>query len=209
MENPGSGGHNRKRVSAEDCVRIDAGMIRRAGLFDNTGVEIWTFSDRQGQYLCDINVYSDRPGESILLNIQLGSTCYRQQVHVSHTACHYGKQRPWLHCPLCERRCFRLYYYPNTWHAGHRVHFFACRLCRELTYNLRRERGFYYQATRAQKYSWRLREKESWDRRQLAPRRPKGMHRRTYNHLVAKWWVAHHLAKEAWIGRLHHLLGND
>src|SRR5690349_20084612 len=112
----GSGGHNRWRITVEACARIDAGMLRRAGLLEPHPEIVacnWSYSNR-GQHTCDVRVYAGNT-DSIGLEIRTGDEAYYQPVQVSWTACHYGKWRGWLHCPLCGRRCFRLYYYDNTY----------------------------------------------------------------------------------------------
>lgn len=206
----GSGGHNRKRVTAEACVRIDVSMLRRAGLFDGQpfGYQ-WNYSSNQGAHTCDVQAFADGRLDAIGLHIVRGKHTYRQIVRLSHTTCNYGKSRAWLHCPLCSRRVFRLFYYPYTVdHQGNDVHYFACRHCRRLTYALRRERGFNYFQSQVMKYRDRLQgdKAQMWDE---LPRKPKGMHWSTYSHVMQKWKEARMRADESFVAQVSRMLGRS
>lgn len=48
-----------------------------------------------------------------------------QTIRLAHTACNYGKSRPWFVCPVCQRRAGVLYM-----RAGR----FACRRCQRVSY---------------------------------------------------------------------------
>lgn len=151
----GSGGHNRKRIALESCIQIDAGMLRRAGIFiptEDVAAYKWSYNNR-GRHTCDLAAYNCKGNtESVLIAIFAEANAYRQVIRVSWAACHYGKQRAWLHCPKCGARVFRLYYYPNTYSAGNPVHNLACRACYGLTYEQRRQRGFRRLQTQAINY---------------------------------------------------------
>ena len=184
----GSGGHNRRRITVEACVRIDAGMLRRAGLFTperDVAAWKWSYSTR-GRPSCDLVVYNTGSTDAVIIIILEHGHEHPQRIKISWTTCHYGKQRPWLHCPKCGARVFRLYYYDNTYRNGEHVHYLACRTCYELTYDLRRERGFDRLQTQTSKYAEQIlgHSPEQWD---ATPMKPRGMHWDTYGPLMVKW----------------------
>ena len=98
-------------------------------------------------------------------------------IWISHTPCHYGGQRPWLHCPArgCDRRVAILY-------GGT---FFACRRCHQLAYESQRERDFERALRRAQTIQERLEGSGCVD--DWFPQKPKGMHCATFSRLARKY----------------------
>ena len=193
-----SGGHNRRLVTVEACTRLDAGMLRRMGMFDGKpkGVQ-WTYSHGD-RHTCDVQAYTDGQHSQIGLWIVRNGITYRQTIRTSETPCNYGKLRTWLHCPQCGRRVFRLYYYDNTYCNGARIHIFTCRQCQHLTYQARRERGFDLYSDRAYKTARKMGgATNGW--RDDPPDKPKGMHSRTYMRLLGKWETATNLAMADWL----------
>jgi hypothetical protein len=105
----------------------------------------------------------------------------QQRVPISLTACHLGGQRPWFICPV----------YCNGRHCGRRVavlyatgDLFACRRCYGLAYASQQESPRSRLIRRSRKIRMRL--GGSPDLLQPFPKRPRGMHRRTYLHLQAR-----------------------
>jgi len=196
-----SGGHNQKRITAEACVRIDAGMLRRAGLIRAQSLTLlqWSFT-RNGNPSCKVNVTArpDTPNSVMFEIVTPNGDRYTQRLPVVFTPCNYGKERAWLSCPLCSRRVFRLFYYGNTWSGDKQVHYFACRYCRGLTYALRRERGLDRYQSQMSKVKDSIKayllehpdpDYPSWvfDEWSAAPVKPKGMRWATFNRLQDKF----------------------
>ena len=132
-----------------------------------------------------------RGGETTgLINIEVGEgrlvldyrTCatggewepMRYPALLEETACHLGGERTWFQCPLCGARVALLY--------GGKV--FACRKCHGLAYPSQRENLSDRAARRADK----IRERLGWECGFLNGHglKPKGMHRKTYQRLVAE-----------------------
>jgi hypothetical protein len=192
------GGHNRKTVTAESCIRIDAAILRRAALFEPskpTG-RAWTFNSTHGaSHSVIATAEPGEPGEIILTIVTANGERHSHKIQVSFTPCNYGKRRAWLHCPQCSRRVFRLFYYPHTFSGDKHLHYFACRHCYKLTYDLWRERGFFREQTRTRKQQdkaarWALlhgvpieRGGMWWD----TPKRPSGMRLSTHDRLMNSW----------------------
>ena len=79
-----------------------------------------------------------------LLTLDLQGHSVPQHIRASWTRLHFGGDRPWLHCPHCERRVAKLYrglagyfcracvgnppYATQLLSAGGRAHFKACKL---------------------------------------------------------------------------------
>ena len=99
------------------------------------------------------------------------------RVYLSSTDCNLGGQRRWFLCPAagCSRRVARLY--------GGGI--FACRHCYDLVYESQREKQYDRLARRADK----IRRKLEWKPGILNGKgwhKPKGMHWKTFNRLVAE-----------------------
>ncbi len=111
-------------------------------------------------------------------------------VELQTTSCHYGGVRYWFTCPAvgCGKRVAKLY-------LGDK--YFACRHCYRLAHSSQRET----KGDRGYRGAGKVREKLGWMPGIATPPggKPKGMHWRTYNCLVAK-----HLAysNDAYIGML-------
>ena len=82
-----------------DC--IDVRELRRAGVFRDRWVTLrpsfrWPVIEqmRVARYL---------------IQLDLGNQSVPQQIRISWTGCNYGGARPWMHCPLCQRRIARLF----------------------------------------------------------------------------------------------------
>lgn len=216
-----SGGHNRKYVTVEASVKLDAAMLKRAGLMDATAPKgnYWTYSSSRGQNTCHVLVVAGRQPSALEVTIITPDKAeHRQSVRTSTTVCNYGRHRHWLHCPHCDRRVFKLYYYPHTVNqAGQYVHYFACRHCLHLTYQARRQRGFdLYQSrcfdahdrmtewTRVHGVTGYKADRWQWE---MPPEKPAGMRWRTYERIAGRWTKAATMAHEAWIQQAQVLIG--
>ena len=105
----------------------------------------------------------------------------QQRVPISLTACRFGGQRPWFTCSVycdgryCGRRIAILY---GTGEL------FACRRCCDLSYASQQLAAPYRSLEQARKIRMRL--GGSADLLEPFPRKPKGMHRRTFLRLRAR-----------------------
>lgn len=214
-----SGGHNRKHVTVEASVKLDAAMLRRAGLLDVAAPKgySWDYSNRD-RHTCTVLVIAGYQAGALQVTIITPDKVEHQQhIRTSATACNYGKVRHWLHCPQCGRRAFRLYYYPHTVNArGEYVHYFTCRHCLHLTYQARRERGFDRYQSRCFNAHDRMKEwarvhgvkdfkTDRWQW-QMPPDKPKGMRWRTYERIAGKWEKAADMAEDAFAAGLTALI---
>ena len=106
------------------------------------------------------------------------------EIFFDWTPCNYGGQRPWFKCPRCWRRVAVLFFIGQS---------LVCRQCAELTYSSRNEDRWSRAIRRAHKILERLGgEPDSF---LPFPPRPKGMHHKTYYHLIKRWDEA---TQESW-----------
>jgi len=112
---------------------------------------------------CALVSYSDTRGEAIT-----------ERIGIEWTPCNYGGARPWWSCPQCDRRC-AIVYARGMWP-------FMCRLCADLTYETAQSDAFTRAITKTNKRRARL----GWEPGEPFPPKPKGMHWRTFERLVAE-----------------------
>jgi len=110
------------------------------------------------------------------VQLELHNQTLPQQIRISWTPCHLGGERPWMHCPYCEKRVAKLlkgmggYFcraclgnplYASQAKSSHgRRHFELCKIRLQLNGNASPLEPF--------------------------PERPRGMHRKTYERLKAR-----------------------
>lgn len=172
----GSGGWNATgRATTVEALRLDVNRVNRAGALEPGWRGGWQWH-RAGDRKSWINLEA-RLGEVILRFCVTtnGSNPedMEQRVFTDWEPCRFGGCRPFWRCPRCGSRATILY--------GMRR--FLCRSCNRLTYPSQRERD----ADRAQRRANGIRVKlgcePGWG---SLPCRPKGMHRKTYERLVAE-----------------------
>jgi hypothetical protein len=173
-------------------------MLRRAGLIepDTLKGSGWTFNSTHGaSHSVIATAEPGEPSEIILTIVTANGERHSHKIQVSFTPCNYGKRRAWLHCPQCGRRVFRLFYYPHTYSGDRHLHYFACRHCYKLTYDLWRERGLWREQSRSRKQEdkaarWALLHGVPFKRGKfwaIPPKRPKGMRLWTHERLMNRW----------------------
>ena len=100
-----------------------------------------------------------------------------QNIHIEYTPCHFGGSRPWFTCPRCLRR------------AGVLVcsgRLFVCRKCCRLPYSCQMESKSDGASRRIRKIQKRLGNPDWENVIDYWFPKPKGMHWRTYNRIVAR-----------------------
>ncbi len=159
---------------------LDVRWLHREGMLDKYCPQsiIWS---RAGKTVDSIQIIAHP--DNIILKYQ-----YRQHEHeawrhteypvmLEWTACRYGGQRPWFLCPAqaCGRRVAILY----IGNGG----LFTCRHCRQLVYVSQRESDLDRIIRKADK----IRDRLEWQPGIINPPggKPKGMHWRTYEKLMA------------------------
>ncbi len=118
---------------------------------------------------------------------------HTETLDISWTRPNYGGERPWWTCPWCSRRCAIVY--------ALGANPFVCRLCASLTYVTAQSDEF----SRAMRKSWERRRRLGWELNQPFPSKPKGMHWRKWERLVARYSEAAtvgHVAFEKWIDQM-------
>lgn len=98
-----------------------------------------------------------------------------QTIYLSRTPCNYGSQRLWFLCPKCDRRVAVLHELNEN---------YRCRHCHRLPYSSQREILYDRLVRKLRKLRKRL--GAAHDIFEPVYAKPKGMHWKTFNHLVAK-----------------------
>lgn len=184
MGGNGSGrwGWHRAKGTTDPELRLDVRHLARRGLIAPGVVGslpvAWARGERPaGDILAR---YDDgRPGEIILeyrvrRSEGAPSEPVRERVGLDRTPCPFGGSRAWFRCPGCLSRRAVLY------GAGGR---FRCRACHDLVYSSTREAAHERNRRRADVLRRRL---GGGPGVFLAPSKPAGMHRRTYERIVAE-----------------------
>ena len=155
------------KVKAEHLLRVEIGRWHRGGYLHAGRSFNWSWH-RGDEPTGNIGVLV-HGADSLALQYTVGSDDQRrdgsQTIRLAHTACNYGKSRPWFVCPVCQRRAGVLYM-----RAGR----FACRLCQRVSY-----------ATQSGDLMDRMWRKQSKIEARLGVhwQRPKGMRYKTYTRL--------------------------
>ena len=175
---------NGGRLTCESCLAIDVREWKRRGLlrpgqmfpvsWNRAGVPCGRISVRAESDAVVLIFRSQHPGKT-----EWKST--EQRVPILWSACHLGGRRPWFRCTVhsngqyCGRRVAVLYAAGNL---------FACRHCYGLSYASQQEspQSRFIRCSR----KIRMRLGGSPDLLQPFPKRPRGMHQRTYMRLQAR-----------------------
>jgi hypothetical protein len=160
------------RAKAEQLQRVDIRAWRRGGYLNAGRSFSWSWN-RGGDPTGSIQVRVHGPNSLALLYMVGGEGERRdgsQTIHLAHTACNYGNNRPWFVCPLCQRRAGLLF---MRWGR------FACRHCQKVAYSSQSSDELDRMWRKQAKIEARLGER--WGR-------PKGMRTHTYDRLLGRLW---------------------
>lgn len=172
-------GWQQTRADTDGLLWLDVRTLARWGFFSVRPGQIacgpvsWS---RRGEITDWITVrYDGNDPDAVSLDYstrpwgELAWQSVHERIALTRTACHYGGSRPWFLCPGCGSRRAVLYSVGGT---------FRCRACHDLAYSCTRESS----TDRAFRRSQEARKKlltgpgSVWHQ----PRRPKGMHWKTY-----------------------------
>lgn len=163
--------YSSKRVTSY-MWRLDVYYLHKHGMLAAGRVSTLSWN-RNGEQVASIGIWAEEG--CIILKYHNrsrgGDSEYKEYpVALEWTACHFGGQRPWFRCPSCGRRVGVLY--------GGSI--YACRHCHNLSYDCQREALHSRLLSRALKIRDRLGWESDW-----GPK-PKGMHWKTFERLVAE-----------------------
>ena len=165
-----------RKTTAKEVNRIDIRYLRQHGLLRSSELIrslSWSCRDRETGSIGFI-VEQER----LLLNYRCrfnseGWQDIEETVWFDRTPCHYGGERLWFLCPDCRKRVAVLY------GLGPR---FLCRHCYRLPYGSQNETFIDRMMRKARRIRQRL--QASTDLTEPVWRKPKGMHRKTFDRLV-------------------------
>ena len=153
------------RFKAEQCLRLDVRQMYRAGVLKDFYVGSWRWTNSYtGEHNGRIGFSVE--SAALVLRYTAAGNAREQRVMIDRTRCHFGGARPWLTCPVCNRRVAVIYFRSGR---------FACRHCQRIAYMC--------QSEDATGRAWRKQGKveaklaDDWER-------PTGMHQSTYERLM-------------------------
>lgn len=180
----GSGGGNSSgRPVESDTTDLDVNKVRRTGNFALGSNRRWSWRWGHGRE-CSINVWGRGADRGVTLAYTVtpnfGGEPYgiREDVAIEWTPCRFGGERPWWLCPACSRHVMKLY------GAGAR---YRCRHCHRIAYRTQREKEHDRIQTRANRIRKKLGGEPGVE---MIPRKPKGMHWKTYERYCAELHAA-------------------
>jgi hypothetical protein len=164
-------------VKVEHCLSLDVRDLARRKML-GVGIWSWRWWDKHsGETMGTIDIVG-RPG-ALALNYTASGTPISEHVTITQTACTLGGSRPWFACPRCGRQAAKLYLRQSR---------FACRQCHRLVYASQSEDGMDRAWRKQQKLESKL--GEGWER-------PKGMHHKTRDAILAKVWACEEVREDA------------
>lgn len=172
----GSGNRLQSGKATTDEMRaIDINYLQREGLLKAGYINTLTWS-RNGNPIASIKIFADIDYVRLIYKCRSNGAEWEDKdyrVTIERTTCHYGGSRAWFLCPCCSKRVGKLY--------GGKV--FACRHCHDLAYKSQREGELDLLARKVE----RIRERLKWEAGILNGQgwKPKGMHWKTFDRLVA------------------------
>lgn len=167
------------KASINGFLSIDIRRWAREGFLNEGSRFGWQWS-RDGEKNGDIGVSAHSHSVTLKYRSRVNGgewTDYDYPVRLETTPCNFGGNRVWFRCPAqgCGRRVAKLY--------GGGV--FACRTCHNASYPSQNETY----GDRASRRAERIRKRLDWPESILDGSdwsRPKGMHLKTYDRLVAE-----------------------
>jgi hypothetical protein len=175
------------RDTVEACRSIDVNRLYREGCLREGLSGSWQWT-QDGEKVAWINLRADQDRLHLSYRVRMGGGDWEdvtETVRIVCVACPFGGARPYFICPgvvngiACRRRVAKL-------HGPGR--YFLCRHCYRLAHASQSETPWYRALRRANKVRQRLGGDPGMD--SPFPRRPKGMWRRTYEHLRERCFEA-------------------
>jgi hypothetical protein len=169
-------GRPRTRVMVEDCLPLDASVLRRLDCFKKRSFRrerlTWFCGGRvSARGWIEVVLFPKQRPRSVITMDELPP----QTIRLTSTRPNHGGKRFWFLCPITRRRCRTLYLKPGA----------NCFVSREAAH-------IAYRSNRlgpADRVRWRaeqLRDSLPGAKYAYYPQRPKGMHRKTYDKRVSR-----------------------
>lgn len=185
MGGHGSGSWYRwgKKTVVEDCRCLDINRMVKQGCIQPAShrSSSWVWTNAQtGEKVSSISYTSNTlDPHNMYLNVSYTTVSTDEKhdynIRIERTLLHYGGHRYWFICPYTRRRVSKLY-------GAHGADKYGSRHAFNLSYASQSESGH----DRALRKKWKLLDKFDGD--QYCPVRPKGMHQKTYEHLLGKFY---------------------
>ena len=167
------------KYTVEHYRRTYIGLLAKRGLLE-PGVEGPIYWNRGGKPDGSITVKAGIDSVTFTYSLTINGgepEIIEQHIRVERTPCHFGGSRPWFTCPSCHNRVGLLVI------AGR---LFTCRKCSNLAYACQLESKSDRASRRIRKIQKRLGNEEWQNVLDIWLPKPKGMHWKTYNRIVAQ-----------------------
>lgn len=170
------------KKTVNKCCALDIRQWKREGLLNVGNSFVSTWKSQKNKQMWSIRVYVPAEDKIILsYTVTINEQEHRPiktLVSLGFSECNYGGRRYWIHCPGCFKRVALLYLDDIN---------FKCRHCHALTYQSCQESGNLTdeQVRRVNHVLTKLKNQNiyGFDIIDYMPRRPKGMHWKTYQRL--------------------------
>lgn len=180
----GSLGGKTGKSTIGQCYGLDIRRWKREGLLSPGNAFGWTWTSKDG-HTASISV-SVPDAEEVKLSYTVTrdgvKTPVSELISLGFSKCNYGGKRYWFNCPDCFERVAWLYLRGTE---------FKCRHCHGLTYRSCQESGNLTdeQEGRVNRILTKLKSKKvyGFDLMHYKPRRPQGMHWKTYQRLLREY----------------------
>lgn len=173
-----------KKHTVEDYRCLDLKRLYEEGVVGKYSFSqgTWCWMNADGERVSSINYQADNDKITVSYTRSYDDKKFDYAIYFDKTKPHYGGVRYWFLCPNCNRRVMKLYA------AG----MFVCRHCLNLTYESRQEAEHLRHLSQAVKICREL--GGDWFMDGGEPKKPKGMHWKTYHKKLEKM---HHYEERA------------
>lgn len=158
------------KPKSEQVRKIDIRYMNRNGMLEFGASTTWNWS--YGDKILE-GISIDCWGNTLTLHQDNDPKHIEQSILLTWTSCHYGGQRPWFLCPVCNRRAAILYMASAS---------LSCSKCQNITYYSRCETKLDRLLRKKNKLRKRLTVDDGWGLDFFC--KPKGMHQKTYDRLM-------------------------
>lgn len=180
----GHAGSKTAKLATGRCYSLDIRRLKRDDLLKSGMSYTWSWHrDGKKSATITIRVISK---DKILLEytstINGEPVPVEESVYLNGSDCNYGGQRLWFSCPRCQKRVALLYL---------KGHYFRCRKCHDLSYYSCQESGNFNDMSirhvNTVLSKLKSEKKYGFDILYHTPRRPRYMHFKTYQRLMARY----------------------
>lgn len=160
----------RSKPVVEESISINLSNLKKKGLLKPGSILNLNW-EIEGTFTFKSTVYIKE--NFFLISHQCNEKIIKQRIKISSTACHFGGNRQWFHCPLCDARRMTLFFDKNK--------NLSCRECNNLGYLSQKQNPFNRLFLNAQKLRQKILAGDT-----SIENKPLNMQWKTYNNIKYK-----------------------